>query len=560
MVNVPEEEPPADADVALAEGRWGDARVAFEQVLAHGDTAEACFGLAVALWWLGENHACVVRCSHAYALFRQAGKAESAAQCAVWLAITYKANFANFAAANGWIGRAERLLAPLEPGPLHGWVWVARAYRMADLDTAEDLAVRAVDVARSAGDVDLELVALSQLGLVRVGKGETAAGFALIDEAMAAALAGERSTLDTVVYTCCDMLNACELASDIERAVQWCKVADDFVDTYGCPFLYAECRIYYGSVLTAKGRWDDAERELGAGLRITEGTCPGLHAKALTRMAALRIRQGRLEDAEQLLALLGEGVEAEAEHALSLAALLLARGDAPAASRNLEQRMHHLEENRAHLATALDLVVDAHLVTGDLMGGDAAARRLAEVALAAGSDRLGAMAAGAEGRVSMARGDSEAAAAHLEAALKMWSRLKLPFELARTHFELASVLAVRQPDVAVDHARRALVAFETIGAALDADRVAALLRSLGVTARTGAKGVGLLTAREQEVLRLLGAGLSNPEIAERLYVSRKTASHHVSSILTKLNLRNRAEAAAYAVGVPGPPAGRSDPR
>ena len=94
---------------------------------------------------------------------------------------------------------------------------------------------------------------------------------------MAAALAGERTNLDTVVYACCDMLNACELASDVERAAAMVQVADDFVETYGCPFLYAECRIYYGSVLAATGRWADAERELAAGLRITEGACPGLH-------------------------------------------------------------------------------------------------------------------------------------------------------------------------------------------------------------------------------------------------------------------------------------------
>jgi DNA-binding NarL/FixJ family response regulator len=103
-----------------------------------------------------------------------------------------------------------------------------------------------------------------------------------------------------------------------------------------------------------------------------------------------------------------------------------------------------------------------------------------------------------------------------------------------------------------------LVAFETLGAGLHADRVAAWLRSLGVTARTGAKRVGVLTDREQEVLRLLGAGLSNPEIAARLHVSRKTASHHVSSILNKLGLRNRAEAAAYVVRLLGPTAAQRD--
>lgn len=551
MGGVTTEEPLATGHAALAAGRWAEARTAFEAALAREETAQACFGLAAALWWLGENQASVSRCTHAYSLFRRAGDVGSAVQCAVWLSITYKANFANFAAASGWIGRAERLLEPLEPGSLHGWTRVARAYRMADLDTAEELTVRAVDLAREAGDTDLELVALSQLGLIRVGQGQPGAGFALIDEAMAAVLAGERSTLDTVVYTCCDMLNACELAGDVERAAQWCKVADDFVERYGCPFLYAECRIYYGSVLAAKGQWDDAERELGAGLRITRGACPGLHARALIRLAALRVRQGRLEEAEQHLSQLGAGVgaEAEAEETLSLAALLLARGDAPAASRTLEQRLDRLAEHRTHLATALDLLVEAYVASGDGDAATAAVGRLAAVTGSSDSDRLAAVAAGAQGRVSLTCGDPATAVAHLEAALRLWSHLEFPFEVARTRFELSRVLAPTRPDVAVDHARRALATFEALGAALDGDRVAAFLRSLGVTARTGPKGVGPLTMREQEVLRLLGSGLSNPEIAARLHVSRKTASHHVSNVLAKLNLRNRAEAAAYAAGV-----------
>jgi NarL family two-component system response regulator LiaR len=56
-----------------------------------------------------------------------------------------------------------------------------------------------------------------------------------------------------------------------------------------------------------------------------------------------------------------------------------------------------------------------------------------------------------------------------------------------------------------------------------------------------------LTPREHEVLALLVEGLTNPEIAERLSVSRSTAKAHVSNILSKLSVSNRAEAVALAV-------------
>ena len=91
---------------------------------------------------------------------------------------------------------------------------------------------------------------------------------------------------------------------------------------------------------------------------------------------------------------------------------------------------------------------------------------------------------------------------------------------------------------------------------LDARAVAALvrgrLRDLGVTkfprGRSPATRANLagLTGRQLDVLALLVDGLSNAEIAERLVISRKTADHHVSAILGKLDARSRGEAVAAA--------------
>ncbi len=547
MANPDADDLEATGNAALEAGRWIEARDAFEAAGRTTEAASTSFGLAAALWWLGESQASVDASTRAYALFRRADDVEGAVRSATWLCITYKSNFGNFAAANGWIERAERLLRPVEVGPLHAWAWVARAYQMPDLDTAAEITERALAVARECGDVDLELVALSQLGRITVAMGDSTPGFAMIDEAMAAALGGERSSLDTVVYTCCDMLNACEVATDLERAAQWCQVADGFIERYGCPFLYAECRTLYGGVLAASGRWADADRELSAALHITAGACPGLHSKALTRLAGLRIRQGRLEEAHQLLHGLDERVDADAEAALARAALLLARGDATTASRVLAARDTELSRSRTTAAIGFELLVDAHLAAADLDAATAAAERLSELAIAIGGDRAHASAAEARGRVEFASGNADAAEASLESALLAWSSIGLPYETARCAFELSRVMATRRPDAAIEHAQRALASFERLGAAIDTDRAAAFLRSLGINSRVGPKRVGILTVREQEVLRLLGLGLSNPELAERLHVSRKTASHHVSSVLTKLGLRNRAEAAAYSV-------------
>ena len=106
------------------------------------------------------------------------------------------------------------------------------------------------------------------------------------------------------------------------------------------------------------------------------------------------------------------------------------------------------------------------------------------------------------------------------------------------------------PPLALAEARAALERFQALTAARDADAAMSLLRRLGVRGHSaprgdGPRGDGRLTPREQEVLELLGHGLSNADIAARLYVSRRTVEHHVSNILAKLGLTTRAEATAH---------------
>ena len=163
-----------------------------------------------------------------------------------------------------------------------------------------------------------------------------------------------------------------------------------------------------------------------------------------------------------------------------------------------------------------------------------------------GRPHLLATAALAQGRVCLASGDGDALAC-LHAALTGFAHAQLPFEAARTRLELAAALVADRPEVAMAEARAALVAFEALDAARHADAAAALLRTLGARTASPRSSGNVLSKREAEVLELLGHGLSNPEISERLYISRKTVEHHVGNVLAKLGLRSRAEAAAYVV-------------
>jgi DNA-binding NarL/FixJ family response regulator len=269
-----------------------------------------------------------------------------------------------------------------------------------------------------------------------------------------------------------------------------------------------------------------------------------LRSGALVRLADLRVRQGRFEEAEQLLD--GIDVNADAGAARPIAAIHLAKGETQVARDVLERALHQIDPMSTAAAPLLALLVDVCLAANLVEHAESAADNLARCAAHHTSHYLLAVAALARGRICLAAGTGDPQAC-LREALAGFARAQMPVELARSRMELATVLLTERPEVAMAEARAALDAFERLHAARDADAAAALLRSLGARPASSRKGDGRLTKRETQVLDLLGHGLSNPEISERLYISRKTVEHHVGNILAKLGLRGRAEAAAYAV-------------
>jgi DNA-binding NarL/FixJ family response regulator len=354
------------------------------------------------------------------------------------------------------------------------------------------------------------------------------------------------------VIISCDMLVACDLANDLERAARWCQVADRFIREYGCPFLYARCRTVYGGLLVTTGRWRDGERELLTAIDMSDRAGAHVAADAYARMADLRLRQGRIEEAATLL----QRFEDQARARVAAAALRLARGDATGAITLVQRHLAEVAAGHAGSAQALALLVRAHLDRGEVDAAGDAAARLSRLAGDGRSTYTQALSAAATARMCIATERADEGARWLESALRMFTDVGMPHEAAQVRLDLARLSATTRRDLAIGEAETALAAFERIGAVNDADAAAALLRGLGVSPRTGRRGAGELTGREQQVLHLVGLGLSNPEIAARLHISRKTAAHHVSNVLTKLGVRNRMEAARLSALARASAAGR----
>ncbi len=525
---------------ALAAADWERARAFFEQAAEFGETAEILDGLGEALQFGGEHARAIEVKERAFAECERRGLRAEAAELARWLAFLYVSVHGNVAAANGWMARAETVLEGVEESAAHGWLILDRAPWTSDAAEREQCATAAIAIARRYGDRDLEFDAMALLGEAHVAAGRVTEGMTLLDQAMAAVASGEVVGVGPAGEIYCRLLSACERATDVRRAEQWLGAASRF-KAWG-DFVPPTCRTHYGGILIALGRWEEAERELLAAIRTFETGYWASQLFALLRLADLRVRQGRFEEAERLL----EGFDWHTSARRSLARIALARGDFALAGDLGRLCLESTPPSDPDCPAVLALLVEVQLACGDLAAAEETLDQLAVLAVDREDDRTRAVAKLVGGTVRVARGDQQARA-DFQVALELFSELGLVFEAAQARVGLARVLASYAPAAAVVGARHALETFERLGAIRDADAAAALLRELGSSARTFPKAYGPLTRRETEVLSLLAEGCSNAAIAQRLYISRRTAEHHVARILAKLGLRNRAEAAAYSL-------------
>ncbi len=533
----------ADGWESLRTGQWGQAKAAFEAALAERETAATLDGLARSRWWLSDVAGAIEAWDRAYAAYRREGDDADAARVTLFLSKEHRDTLGNHAVANGWLARARDLLGPLPPSAVYGWLKLAESEAETDPARSHDLASQALEAGRRFRDPDLELAALGRVGLAEIWLGRVEEGMTRFDEAMAAATAGEPKDLRTVGDLFCSMMLAAEVTLEADRFEQWNHLLFDYMKRNNHPDALTFCGTCCAEVLGAAGQWDAGEKWLTDTLQALESS--GQRARCVhpaTRLASLRVIQGRLEEAEALL----RGYADLPEATQPQVALYQARGQTALAAARLHRRLNQLGRDTLLAVPLLTQLIEVQLAQGDNAGAQTTAETLVGIAERSGRDRVRAEAEMATGSVAAALGNPEEAAERLGRAIELFTRYHMPHKAARAHLALARGVAAGDQNRAVEEARQAVDAFEWLGATRDADEAARFLRELGVGGRTGPKLLGELSKREVEVLRLLGYGLTNAEIAARLYISTKTVATHVGNIFGKLHVRNRAEAATFA--------------
>jgi ATP/maltotriose-dependent transcriptional regulator MalT len=417
---------------------------------------------------------------------------------------------------------------------------------------------------------------LSRLGSALYALGETEEGRARSLEAIdVARRSGSTDDIATAILNYADALHNAGLTREgREIAVDGIKEIDEIVGSTAIRSL-RWTRLNLAEIEFALGNWDAAAQEIRAG-----GAPPGgvVGAHALLRSAELALGRGDAAqartDLEHAAELLSGVLEPQYIAVLAdLSADLERRsGDLDAARAAIDRgidRIQYCSDDATRIAqvavAGVAVEADAAERARDVGGGEAEENAIARAEMLTEMVRAAAEEGGrpveaayvgrAEAELARAEGHDDPELWAESAAA--WDAIDRPYTRAVAHWrEAQASLAAGDRDRAARAAAEALETARELGSAWlegEAEGLAARGRLRLAVGAAEAEEVSEeepepfgLTPRERQVLALLASGATNREIAEELYMAEKTASVHVSRILTKLDVRSRTEAAAVA--------------
>ena len=435
---------------------------------------------------------------------------------------------------------------------------LAAAYMLSPrLDQAIDYGYRAAAATPAGGD-ETALGNAATLGPALLFAGRMDEGWRLLEDTVARARGAGWEAEAARAYRMIG--TASSVLGEYDRASRWLTEGIGYAERAELWNHRHYMAVHLAHVHWCTGAWDAAGRTARYALADGRG---GLTTQITAQyvLGYLAVGRGHWEDAAELLAAaLAQGEQMAELQRLSPPLWGMAEAarcqDDPDTAVSLCERgfLASAEVNdAAYLFPYLLTGVRAHLARGDTDAAAAWVDRVAAVLSARAIPVTLPVIGHGRGLVLLARGDAAAAAEALEAASAAWRAIGRFWEGTWARLDLAAAAAnARRPGAAAILLDEVRAVAAPAGAAVliaAADRIAA---SLGA-GRTVDPWYPL-SAREFEVAQLVAAGLTNREIAARLFLAPKTISAHIAHILAKLGAARRTEIAAWCATIhPGQP-------
>jgi ATP/maltotriose-dependent transcriptional regulator MalT len=497
---------------------------------------------ATAAYLVGEESVSVEARARAHASFLESGDLIRAARSAFWLGYALISVPAQQAHANGWLSRARRLLDECGAETVeHGFLLCTSGYLKIledDLAAALDSFEQAERVGARFRNTDVTALAQHAQARVLLRMNRRPEGFALLDEVMVAVTGGEVVPMIAgMIY--CSVISACYDVFDSRRAQEWTDALSNWCTAHPdvVPFR-GQCLVRRSELMQLHGAWQEALAEAErATTRLSRTPTEPDAGPAHYQQGELHRLRGDLTRAEESYR---RASQTGRKPHPGLALLRLAQGNIDGAGTAARRMLEETREPRGR-ARLLGAAVEIMIAQRDLVSARAAAEELSEIARGFDSGLLQAAAAYASGAIALAAGDAAGSLEPLRTAWAAWQELRAPYDVARVRELIGRAYReLGDEEGAQMEFECAQEAFDRLGAAPDAARVAALALPSGVPVSQG------LTGREVEVLRLVATGKTNRAIAQELAISEKTVARHLSNIFTKLDLSSRSAATAYA--------------